>query len=96
MEPTSPKARDLRRDARYVMHCAVEDGGGGGGEFLIRGHAEEVFEEERRGVAFEQAEAIGYNPKERYVLFELGAEEAASTKYEGGEAKRVRWRAVGV
>jgi len=25
MEPTSPKAADLRRDARYALHCGVED-----------------------------------------------------------------------
>jgi hypothetical protein len=29
MEPTSPKVADLRRDARYALHCSVEDNEGG-------------------------------------------------------------------
>src|SRR3954466_14368216 len=37
MEPTSPKGRDLERDGRYTLHCAVEDMNGGGGEFYVRG-----------------------------------------------------------
>ena len=39
MEPTSPKGQDLRRDGRYTLHCTVEDMGGGGGEFYVRGRA---------------------------------------------------------
>lgn len=34
MEPTSPKGRDLRRDPRYTLHCAVEDSSGGAGVVL--------------------------------------------------------------
>ena len=34
MEPTSLKAADLRRDARYALHCAVEDNEGGEGELV--------------------------------------------------------------
>src|SRR5262245_23211533 len=79
MEPTSPKGHDLRRDARYAMHCAVEDNDGGGGEFLIRGGVQEVTDKERKTLAFQQAEARGYHPKARYVLFELGMEEVMST-----------------
>src|SRR5512143_1759681 len=40
MEPTSPKGKDLQRDARYMLHCAVEDSNGGNGEFYVRGCAE--------------------------------------------------------
>ena len=36
MEATSPKGQDLQRDGRYALHCAVEDSGGGGGEFYVR------------------------------------------------------------
>src|SRR5258708_30484645 len=39
MEPTSPKRQDLLRDARYTLHCSVEDSSGGGGEFYVRGRA---------------------------------------------------------
>jgi hypothetical protein len=37
MEPTSPKAADLRRDPRYALQCGVEDDRGGGGEFHVTG-----------------------------------------------------------
>src|SRR5262245_16432128 len=53
MEPTSPKAHDLRRDARYAMHCGVEDNTGGGGEFLVRGRAEEIDDPATRKSAFD-------------------------------------------
>ena len=93
MEPTSPKVHDLRRDARYAMHCGVEDNTGGQGEFCVRGQAAEVGETRTREEAFEQARLKGYNPKERYVLFELKLEEAMGTVYEEGQPKRTRWKA---
>jgi hypothetical protein len=96
MEPTSPKRHDLRRDSRYSMHAAVEDNTGGEGEFLVRGRAAEIDDVETRAQAFEQANAIGYNPQDRYVLFVLGIEEAVSTIYQDGEPKRMRWRASSV
>jgi len=94
MEPTSPKRQDLRRDSRYAMHAAVEDNTGGEGEFLVRGRAQEIDEAALRAQAFEHALAIGYNPLDRYVLFELGIEEAIATIYEDGEPKRTRWKAA--
>jgi hypothetical protein len=94
MEPTSPKRRDLRRDSRYAMHAAVEDNTGGEGEFLVRGRAEEIDEVGLRAQAFDHALAIGYNPQDRYVLFELGIEEAIATVYQDGEPKRTRWKAA--
>lgn len=39
MEPTSPKGKDLQRDARFTLHCAVENSEGGGGEFYVTGRA---------------------------------------------------------
>jgi Pyridoxamine 5'-phosphate oxidase len=92
MEPASPKGHDLRRDARYVLHCAVEDNSGGGGEFLIRGRGEGVSDTETRERAFEQAAAIGYKPQARYVLFELDILEAMATVYEVERPKRLRWK----
>jgi hypothetical protein len=93
MEPTSPKGHDLRRDARYAMHCGIEDNSGGQGEFLIRGHAVEVTDAKTKEEAFRQARMMGYNPQERYVLFELRIHEAMATHYEQGEPKRRRWKA---
>lgn len=75
------------------MHCAVEDNSGGQGEFLIRGQAAEVEDRKTREQAFDAARTIGYNPQERYILFELSIEEAVMTVYEDGEPKRRRWKA---
>ncbi|MFY9609746.1 MAG: pyridoxamine 5'-phosphate oxidase family protein [Blastocatellia bacterium] len=92
MEPTSPKGHDLRRDARYCMHCAVEDNSGGQGEFLISGPAAEVKDQATREQAFDVARAIGYDPQESYILFELSIDEAMMTVYEDGDPKRRRWK----
>ena len=94
MEPTSPTGHDLRRNARYALHCGVEDNSGGQGEFFIRGKAAEVNDSKTKEEAFEQARRIGYNPQERYVLFELRIEEAMATVYEEGQPKRDRWKSV--
>ena len=93
MEPTSPKRRDLGRDSRYAMHAAVEDNTGGEGEFLVRGRAAEISYGAIRAQAFEQARASGFTPLDRYVLFELMADEAVATSYQDGEPKRTRWKA---
>jgi len=94
MEPTSPKVHDLRRDARYALHCGVEDNSGGQGEFFISGRAVEISQAGIREEAFEQAGLKGYNPKERYILFELKIEEAMGTVYKEGQPKRTRWKSV--
>ncbi len=93
MEPTSPKAHDLRRDSRYALHCSVEDKSGGEGEFSLRGQAQIIDEPPVRAALFEAAKAAGYHPQDRYVVFELGIESASSTIYKGGEPIRKRWKA---
>ena len=75
------------------MHCTVEDNTGGQGEFLVRGQAMEVNSAKMREEAFEHAKIIGYNPQERYVLFELRITEALSTIYENGHPKTLKWKA---
>lgn len=80
MEPTSPKAHDLRRDARYALHGGVEDNSGGQGEMRTR------------KAAFRQARLKGYEPKEKYIVFELRIEEAMGTLYEEDGPKRTRWK----
>jgi hypothetical protein len=93
MEPTSPKVLDMRRDARYAMHCGVEDDSGGQGEFFVGGRAVEVGDTKTRGEAFQEARIMGYSPQERHVLFELRIEEAMATVYENGHPKRSKWGA---
>lgn len=93
MEPKSPKVADLRRDARYALHCGVEDDSGGAGEFYVTGHAREVTDRRRRAEAFGFACAAGYQPMERHVLFELDAGRVLATTYEQGR-RRESWPAT--
>jgi hypothetical protein len=93
MEPTSPKGYDLRRDGRFALHCGVEDNEGGGGEFHIAGRATLVEDAGVRAVAIG---AASYNPADRYILFELTIERAASLLYVDGQVVRQNWTAAGI
>jgi hypothetical protein len=88
MEPTSPKGHDLRRNSAYALHCSVSDNSGGSGEFYARGHAALVDDAEARALAVKSAL---YTPQERYILFELSVEGAASVSYEAGTPQHRRW-----
>jgi hypothetical protein len=90
MEPTSPKGHDLRRDGRFALHSVVDDTRGGGGEFLLRGRALLVDDRDERARA---AAAAGYEPAERYVLFELLPDELLVTDYQDGVPHSRRLRA---
>jgi uncharacterized pyridoxamine 5'-phosphate oxidase family protein len=91
MEPTSPKGKDLRRDPRYALHGAVSDTSGSGGEFSLSGRATFVGDAKLREVAKRVA---SYAPNERYILFELSVEAAASTVYAEDNTVRKRWSAA--
>jgi hypothetical protein len=88
MEPTSPKGKDLLRDARYTLHCAVEDSSGGGGEFYVSGRAALV---EAAGVRAQAEAASSYAPAERYILFRLSVEAAFMNRYDDDGAHPQRW-----
>lgn len=90
MEPTSPKGYDLRRDPRYALHCSVSNSSGESGEFFISGRATCIDDAATRRLA---ADLASYTPADRYVLFELDVERAASTVYGDGRAVRERWSA---
>jgi hypothetical protein len=88
MEPTSPKGKDLQRDGRYTLHCAVEDSSGGGGEFYVRGRG--VFTDDP--LVREQAiAASSYKPQERYVVYMFSIEFAFMNQYEEGGPTARRW-----
>ena len=89
MEPTSPKGHDLRRDRRFALHSAVSDPNGKSGEFFITGNAELVDDPTKRSLASQLA---SYTPEDRYILFELSIESAASTLYQDGKPVRQSWR----
>lgn len=90
MEPTSPKGRDLQRDSRYSLHCAVEDSGGGEGEFYVRGHATLTNDPTVRELA---VQAASYKPADRYILFVLTVEFAFKNTYDDSGSHPVRWSA---
>lgn len=92
MEPTSPKGKDLQRDPRYSLHCAVEDSIGGNGEFYVRGHAKLAQDAELRAQAIK---AATYDPAERYILFVLSVDFAFMNTYVSGEPNTQRWQASG-
>ncbi|MBE2267264.1 MAG: pyridoxamine 5'-phosphate oxidase [Anaerolinea sp.] len=89
MEPTSPKGKDLQRDGRYSLHCAVEDASGGGGEFYVRGrgtfNADPHMREQAVG-------ASPYVPQDHYILFVLTVEFAFKNVYVDGKSNTQRWQ----
>ena len=89
-EPTSPKGRDLQRDARYALHCAVSDNSGSSGEFHIAGQARLIEDSAVRALAVQHS---SYAPAERYILFELDVASAASTIYTDERPLRQQWKA---
>jgi hypothetical protein len=91
MEPTSPKLADLRRDARYALHCGVADDSGGG-EFYTTGLAREVENEDDRAAVLGFARDAGYRPESRLLAFELGLRQVLCTTYDAGPRRR-RWSA---
>lgn len=88
MEPTSPKGKDLLRDPRYTLHCAVANSEGGEGEFYVRGCAALTADPEIRAQA---VQAASYTPQDRYILFVLSVEYAFMNTYESNGGPR-RWQ----
>lgn len=89
MEPTSPKGKDLQRDSRYTLHCAVEDSSGGGGEFYVRGRATLSADPALRAQA---VQAASYTPHDRYILFVLSVEFAFMNRYIDGASHPESWQ----
>lgn len=93
MEPTSPKAMDLRDRQWFSMHNGVPDDAGTGGEFNVEGIG--VLIDDRR-VWDEVAEASSYTPQDRYILFELLLNEARCHGYGDVAVPSTRkWLAAG-
>lgn len=89
MEPTSPKGKDLLRDPRYTLHCAVENSSGGSGEFYVSGYATLVSD---AAIRQEAVHASSYTPKDRYILFSLTIHSAFMNCYTEGGATTQRWK----
>jgi hypothetical protein len=89
MEPTSPKCKDLQRDARFTLHCSVADSSGGDGEFYVRGRAIMTEDPILRAQA---VQASTYIPEDRYIVFVLTIEFAFMNIYVNGDPSPRRWR----
>ena len=91
MEPTSPKRFDLIRGGRYIIHAAVEDNSGGGGEFLVGGTGTLTADPADWEAAVQRS---AYQPHDRYILFELTVDMATSKRYQDeGDPLWQRWSA---
>lgn len=78
VSPSSPKLRDLRRDARYMLHfmCGEEDA-----EFNMRGSGVEVTGTAEQQEVRAAADAEGIRFTEHEVLFRLGIDRADTTTW---------------
>jgi hypothetical protein len=93
LENTAPElaAYGLQRfeDGRYALHSAVSDSQGSSGEFIVTGSAALIDDPSRRSLAVQLA---SYTVADRYILFELSVDSAASTVYKDGHPIRQHWR----
>ena len=82
-EPDIAKGRRSARARGFALHNGVPDNDGTGGEFLVTGRAVEVIDDPATRAA---AGRRPYEPKDRYLLFELLPD--------GGAVQRLRRRGV--
>ena len=93
MEPTSPKATDLRERRHFALHNGVTDSDGTGGEAAVSGTGHPVEDGDLRATV---AAAASYDPADRYVLFELRPTEVRCNGYGDVELpEHRRWRESG-
>jgi hypothetical protein len=88
----SPKARDLLRDPRCVVHSVVSDREGTEGDFKLYGRAVDVAEPDRRTRYREAVKArLDWAPDEpNYHLFAIDVESAGFVIF-GGERYGLAW-----
>ena len=88
----SPKARDLLRDPRCVVHSVVSDREGTEGDFKLYGRAVDVQEPDRRTRYREAVKArLDWAPDEpNYHLFAIDVESAGFVIF-GGERYGLAW-----
>jgi hypothetical protein len=90
----SPKALDLRRDPRCVVHSVPSDRLNPRGDVKLYGHALEIGDAELRESYREPIRArIDWAPEEpRYHLFALDVDEAAYLRFGADGQDTWRWR----
>jgi hypothetical protein len=92
----SPKALDLLRDARCVVHSCVSDRGGAEGDFKLYGRAVDVHDPALRELYRETIRArIGWAPAEPdYHLFSIDVDSAGFVIF-GDEGYGLAWDPAG-
>jgi hypothetical protein len=87
----SPKALDLLRDPRLVVHSVVSERGGTEGDFKLYGRAVDVPEPERRAAHAATIKArIDWEPEEPFHLFAVDVESAGFVVF-GEEPFGMAW-----
>jgi hypothetical protein len=90
MEPTSPKAADLRERGAFALHNGVPDNAGTGGEASVSGTGHPIDDEAVRATV---VAAARYEPADHDVLFELRPTEVrANGDGDVTLPERRRWR----
>jgi hypothetical protein len=89
----SPKALDLLRDPRVVIHSVTVKKDGSDGDVKIYGRALDVQDPTVRQAFREEAlRRIGWAPDEPdYHLFEIDVTGAATTRFDGGRQRIQAW-----
>ena len=91
----SPKALDLLRDPRLVVHSVVSDRMGTEGDFKLYGRAVDVPEPERRAAFCAAIKArIDWEPAEPYNLFAVAVESAGFVVF-GDDRFGMAWDPTG-
>jgi hypothetical protein len=93
----SPKALDLVRDPRLVVHSVVSDRMGSEGDFKLYGHAVPVEESERRARYRATIKArIDWEPEEpNYHVFAVDVDSAGFVTFAEGNRYGLAWDTEG-
>jgi hypothetical protein len=91
----SPKALDLLRDPRLVVHSVVSDRMGSEGDFKLYGRAVDVQDSQRRAEYAKTVKArIDWEPTDPFHVFAVDVESAGFVIF-GGERYGLAWDPTG-
>lgn len=91
IDESSPKVRDLRHDARYMLHAAMGDNDT---EFSLRGRTFELDAPASRDALAGRQELNLVELSADHVLFELDIERVDAAIWDEAEPRRQQWRVV--
>jgi hypothetical protein len=90
----SPKARDLRRDPRLVVHSSVSEIDGSEGEFKVHGRA--IATDDTRFLKHEGAWWV-FRAADRFTVYRVDVDEAILIEWSSGQEsmRTSRWTPAG-